>query len=151
MLPLVPKFNQRTSVKKVTDISFEIIDYKTGEKNDDPDNTASTHFIYTVYTVTVDEYIKGEGDSTVKICKMGGIAGYLEEEQYALLKSSGILNDETLTIVLCNDDCTLKIGSDYLFCTIRWANGYDHIMNPIQFAHHTDSENAKMIKSGVKQ
>ena len=129
----------------VSDISFDIIDYSTGMSDKDPNSESRNRSIYTIYTVSLTNNYKGESPSEIKICKIGGVYGYKENEQYDLLRSSKIIPDSFVGISVCDDDCTLSIGNEYLFCISRLIGGYDQIINPYQFAHHIDSENAKSI------
>ena len=129
----------------VTDISFDIIDYLTGMSDIDPNSESRNRTIFTVYTISLRNNYKGESPSEIKICKIGGIYGYKENEQYDLLCSSKIISDSVVGICVCDDDCTLSIGNEYIFCISRLGGDYDQIINPYQFAHPIDSENAKNI------
>ena len=132
---------------QISDISFEIIDYKTGKPDRDPTSESRNRMIHTIYTISLISNYKGNSPSELSICKIGGLYGYKEKEQNELLRSSRLISensDSERTIVIC-DDTSLAIGNEYLFCTYRFADGYDQIINPYQFAHRLDSENAKII------
>lgn len=134
---------------KITGISFEIVDLTTGKADRSPDIESAHRMLYTLYTVAVTDSYKGETVSEKVICITGGMAGYNEKEQYDLLESSGLLN-KYHGIPVTEKIRSLKIGSEYLFCTARTAGDYDHIINPDQFAYQLDSENAKKIIHFVK-
>lgn len=129
----------------VTDISFDIIDYSTGMSDNNPNSTSKSRTIFTVYTVSLKTNYKGKSPSEIKICKIGGILGYKENEQYDLLRSSMLIPEGSVGIYVSDDDCRLAIGNEYLFCISRLSGDFDHIINPYQFAYHIDSENAKSI------
>ena len=105
--------------------------------------------LYTVYTVEVDKNYKGDNPALIKICKTGGIDGYKVKEQYDLMKKSG-MTEKYSGIPICNDDCSLTVGSTYLFCTSRTVGDFDFIINPTQFAHSISSNNAKAIINSCK-
>ncbi len=126
----------------VTDISFAVIDYKTGKEDGSPQSKSTNRMLYTVYTVGDIVSRKGETAGTVKICKPGGIAGYKEKEQYDLLTSSG-LNYEGIPVY--DDNCSLCIGENYLFCVKRGYGDYDNVVNLTQFACRLGSDNAAAI------
>lgn len=134
---------------KITGISFEIVDQATGKADRSPNSTSANRMLYTLYTVAVTDSYKGETVSEKVICITGGMAGYNEKEQYDLLESSGLL-DKYHGIPVTEKIRSLKIGSEYLFCTARTAGDYDHIINPDQFAYRLDSENAKKIINFIK-
>lgn len=129
----------------VTDISFDIIDYSTGMSDINPNSGSRNRTIFTVYSISLRKNYKGESPSEIKICKIGGIYGYKEKEQYDLLRSAKIISDGVVGIFVCDDDCTLSIGNEYLFCISRLGGDYDQIINPYQYAHPIDSENANSI------
>ncbi len=135
----------------VTDISFDIIDYSTGLSDKSPNSKSSSRTIYTIYTINLKTNYKGESPSEIKICKIGGIYGYKENEQYELLNSSKIIPDGFVGVFISEDDCNLNIGKEYLFCISRSACDFDYIINPYQFAHSIDSENAKSIIGFLNQ
>lgn len=106
---------------KITDISFEYADPKTG-KAGLPNNSESTQsMLYTFYTVRVTDSYKGENVAEKIIC---------------IIKSEEI--------------SPLDIGSEYLFCTVCTEGDYDYVINPVQFAYLLDFENAKKIIRLVK-
>lgn len=134
---------------KVSEISFAIVDMKTGRIDEDPESSSTSRMLYTVYTVEVDKNYKGDNPALIKICKTGGIDGYKVKEQYDLMKKSG-MTEKYSGIPVCNDDCSLAVGSTYLFCTSRTAGDFDFIINPTQFAHSISSNNAKAIINSCK-
>lgn len=134
----------------VTDVSFEIIDYSTGKIDRDRSSTASSRTLYTIYTIRTDKNFKGESPSEVKICVIGGIVGFREEEQFKLLESSGLIQPGREGIHVSVDDCRLATGKEYLFCTSGRVDGLDFIINPDQFAHNMESEDAKEVIRAIK-
>lgn len=136
----------------IKDISFEIIDYKTGIADSSPVSDSTSRMLYTVYTVSVRESIKGENSSEIKICRMGGLKGYKEEQQYSILCSSGLI-DKYNGIPMVNEECELELNIDnsYLFCTRRTVGEYDFVINLDQFATPTSSDIASLIINSVNQ
>ena len=94
---------------RVTDISFQILDMKTGhpptEKTEERD--AQLHTMYTVEVVTL---YKGECDKTVQIGETGGIPNYRVEEQLAVLGK-----DAGNGILVISGMPDILIGETYLF------------------------------------
>ncbi len=133
---------------KVTDISFAVIDGRTGRVDGSPTSQSPFRMLYTVYTVSVDKNFKGDG-SEAKICVSGGLLGYKEEEQYKLMESSGLLLKYGGIVICGSEQSTLAVGNEYIFCTSR-NDEFDHIINPLQFAHHISSENARLIVDSCK-
>lgn len=131
---------------KLTDISFEIIDYKTGEVDRSKDSQSTDRAIYTIYTVETTNFYKGVESPEMKIRLIGGQKGFKEEEQRELLRSAGMIgeNDNTI-IVLGGSSAELKIGETYLFCTVKGLGEYELVINPIQFALEMNSDMAKNI------
>ena len=134
----------------VTDVSFEIIDYSTGKVDRDRSSTSTSRTLYTVYTIRTDKNYKGNSSDEVKICKMGGISGFREEEQFELLDSSGLIQPRREEIPISDDNCKLDIGKKYLFCISRNSNEFDFIINPYQFAHDIDSKDAKDVIGAIE-
>ena len=58
---------------KITDISFAIINYKTGKSAASVEPDSKHCMLYTVYTVEVTESYKGSNDGTVQIAVEGGL------------------------------------------------------------------------------
>lgn len=128
-------------IGKVTDISFEVIDYHTG-KPADSSAGGSTQVLYTVYTVEVDSSLKGTNPAVVKIAREGGTKGYDDEALDNLLKKYGM---ESVIIAMPDDTLSLSLGETYLFCTYRAFDTYDWIINPTQYAFSLDSDTATAI------
>lgn len=135
----------------VSDISFAVIDLKTGKTVDPAEEGTASAMLHTVYTVTVGERRKGTVAEETKICKIGGLKGYNETEQAELLIASGLAADGSAPVICVgdDDDCTVAIGQEYLFCTSSTSGDFEHIINPWQFAHRLDSENAKLIENSI--
>ena len=69
-------------VGPVKEITFEVIDTKTGKDDPSPESISASRMFYTVYTVSVTESVKGDSPSEIKIRRVGGIVGYREDVQY---------------------------------------------------------------------
>ncbi len=121
----------------VTEVSFVIVT---------PQSEIPRPMLYTVYTVAVGKSFKGEVPDEVRIGVMGGILGYREEEQLALLREAGLYEGEYAVMVVTPDASTLAPGQEYLFCTAGAGEDFLHIVNPNQFAHRSDSTNADRIR-----
>ena len=128
-------------VGKVTDISFELIDYHTG-KPAASFVSGSTQLLYTVYTIEVDSSLKGTSPTIVKIAREGGTKGYDDEALDKLLKKYGM---ESVIIAMPDDTLSLSLGETYLFCTYRAFDTYDWIINPTQYAFSLGSDTATAI------
>ena len=133
----------------VKDISFEIIDYKTGKVDASSKSQSNHRMLYTIYTISLTNSIKGENPSEIKICRIGGILGYKEAEQYSKQESAGLVS-EYKSLPLVDNCATLDIGKEYLFCTSRHSGDFDFVINLTQFVHHTDSHNATLISNLCK-
>lgn len=132
----------------VTEISFAIVDMKTGSVDEDPKSISTSRMLYTIYTVEVQQNYKGNNISKTQICKIGGLNNYRIKEQYDLLDISGMLSQYS-GIPVSDDDCSLAVGNTYLFCTSRTVGDFEHIINPTQFAYDPTTKNAKSIISSV--
>ena len=130
---------------KITDISFAIINYKTGKTVASVEPDSKKCMLYTVYTVEVTESYKGDNHGTVQIAVEGGIAGFEDEDQFALMENSG-LSEEYSGIPVVENSKNLETSETYLFCTYRSAGDYDFIINMEQFAFFDDSASASQIK-----
>lgn len=128
----------------VKDISFEVIDTKTGKTDNSSDSLSTSRMLYTVYTISVSDSVKGDNPEEIRICTLGGIAGYNEEAQFSKLRSSGLITKYN-GIPITESKCSLAVGSKYLFCTSRTVGDYDFVVNSTQFAHRMDSDNATAI------
>lgn len=136
-------------IGKVKDITFDIINMETGKSDNSQNSNNANRMLYTIYTVSVLENFKGDNSEDVKICQIGGIWGYKEDEQIHLLESAGLLQDFG-GIPVIKDGSTLAISADYLFCTSRTIGDFDFIINKNQFAHKLDSQNYKLIISAIE-
>lgn len=134
---------------KVKNISFEVVNMKTGTSESSAVSDGNDCMLYTVYTVDVANSYKGSNSGEIKICSIGGIAGYKEDEQVNALKAAG-LYEEYNGIPVVSGGCSLAIDNEYLFCTSRTVGEYDFVINKTQFAHATDSQNYDTIISAVK-
>ena len=130
----------------VTDISFEIINMTTGETVSASDSSSASRMLYTVYTVRLTDSFKGDNPDEIKIFIYGGLSGYGESLQYSIAESAG-LTEEYHGIPATADAGTTKltVGAQYLFCTVRPAEGHDVPINPTQFAYDPTSASAAEI------
>lgn len=117
----------------VKDITFEIIDMKTGKTDNSSDSASTDRMLYTVYTISLINSVKGDNPSETKICTMGGMVGYKEAEQYGKMEASGLLN-EYGGIPTVAEGSALSIGGEYLFYIANRAEGNDLVVNLTQFA-----------------
>lgn len=129
---------------EVTNISFEIIDMKTGKVDRSIKSDSNSRMLYTVYTVSVTTSFKGDNQGIIQICRTGGLVDYKEKEQYDLIKTSG-LTSKYEGIPIIDNNRALEIGKEYLFCTSRTVEEFDFVINPTQFAHDINSQTAKTI------
>ncbi len=131
---------------RVLSVSFAIFDMETGLEDADPQSQSTRRYLHTVYTVAVTRSHKGESPFLVRIRVLGGLPGYREQEQYALLQTAGL--GEGIHIVNYGVGwypCTLAPGGEYLLCTTMRNGSFDCDINPFQFAHYPASETAKEI------
>lgn len=135
----------------VTDISFEIINEKTGEIDRSPDSTA-TRGLYTVYTVAAVNCYKGSQAKTRCIRVTGTPKGYREDEQNELLVSAGLVKAGESLVYSGSRTDVLEIGKAYVFCTVSFESVTDaeYEINPTQFALDPASEEAKRVVESFK-
>ena len=128
----------------VTDISFALGPTVT-EQQTGSGQAGGRPMLFTVYTVSVTCRYKGLPQEIFSIRVPGGIAGYRVSEQYDLLASLGPLEEDP-EIPVCQEVATLAIGNTYLFCVnADTGNSCGYAVSPIQFAHASDSANARQI------
>lgn len=132
---------------RIVDVSFEIIDMETGKVDRDNMSESRWRMLYTVYTISVTNSIKGDNPSEVKVRIMGGKPGYQEREQYELVQTSGLISKyEGIPVCTeCKSAVALLQDKTYLFCTVRFGEEFDCMINPTQFAYPADSEDAQLI------
>ena len=131
---------------ELTDISFDMIDIKTGKSCRADDQDRENRMLHTIYTVNVSKVYKGESDSVRKICVIGGLPGVKEQEQLQVLKAFDP-SDQSPVIPMLDSNRKLKIGETYLFCTSRTDGDFDNIVNISQFVFYTTSDTAKQIQN----
>ena len=135
----------------VTDISFEIINERTGEvdRSPDPDEPRA---LYTVYTVSTVDHYKGNQAETHMIRVTGGPQGYREDEQNDLLVSAGLVEPGGSIVYTGARTDALEIGKEYLFCTVSFdiVPDAEYEINPSQFALEPASDEAKSIVKSFK-
>ena len=126
---------------KVIDISFTVLDMKTGAEDLDPESESTSRMLYTVYTISVTDEYKGESAETVRIVVDGGLPGEKENEQSNIIRGSGLKYNG---IPVTPEKVELSVGQSYLFCIHR-VGDFDHIINSNQFAFLLNSIDAKTI------
>ena len=126
---------------KVIDISFTVLDSITGAEDLDPESESTSRMLYTVYTISVTDEYKGESAETVRIVVDGGLPGEKENEQFNIIRGSGLKYNG---IPVTTEKVELSVGQSYLFCIYR-SGDFDHIINPNQFAFLLNSKDAKTI------
>ncbi len=132
-------------VGKVTDVSFTVLDGKTGAEDLDPASESTSRMFYTVYSVDIAREYRGESRKTVKIAVIGGLSGVKESEQFRMICDSGLNKKYNgIPIVAETNRIGLSIGQEYLFCVNR-VGEYDHIISPNQFVYDVRSKDAKAI------
>lgn len=128
----------------VKEIYFEIIDMKSGKADRDPASTSSDRALYTVYRIEVQNSYKGAEKDERLIKVMGGIPGFNESEQLAVMKEAGLSKSDAIPVY--SDKIKLNRNSKYLFLTKNSIAGdFDNIINADQFAFDLSSETAKGI------
>ena len=142
---------QNVYIGSVTDISFEIFDMKTGKVDSSSKSESTSRMLYTIYTISVKESLKGDVSETVKIRRVGGITGYNEEGQYKKMKDANLIGEYKGIPRVVEEGVSLEIDGKYLFCTNSSVEGYDIVVNVIQFAHQVNSEIATQIMNECKK
>lgn len=119
---------------RVTNISFVVLNDYTGEPptaSDDPRD----NMIWTIYEVQVKNTYKGQRERKVNISVIGGIQGYREAEQVALLKryqEKGMYREDPVLHYLDGFNPP-KIGESYLFLMSELKNSQgSHLINHLQ-------------------
>ena len=124
---------------EVVNITYEVIDYATGEILSAPSKKDSVA-LYTVYEIEVSHTHKGIHESKRKIAVIGGTQGYKEEEQLTVMKNAGILAKGE-KIAIAEGGKMLTLGEKYLFLAIDIGQEYLTIPNMDQFSFPiSDSE-----------
>ena len=136
-------------VGTVTDISYEIVDMKTGKVDNSPESESTSRMLYTIYTVSVTSSLKGKNPSEIKISRLGGVVNCQESEQIEKLQESGLLS-KYFGIPVVSDTVQVHLGNEYLFCTHRVGGDFDLVINLTQFAHEINSDEANLIKKQVQ-
>ena len=114
-------------IGKVTDISFQVMDKRTGltpapgakEKYDIYyGEVAEPRWVFelvTIYDLDVLTTYKGEGDKVAQIRMMGGLRDYRVEEQLSVMKEYDLDY-----IPILSDAPEIKIGETYLFVLYQY-------------------------------
>ena len=139
MLEETEKINTTVLSGKVTGISFQVLDKKTGkvptkeekEKYElEYGHNLDNYDIYeliTLYDIDVDATYKGEKAESAKIKMMGGLKDFKEEEQLAELKKY-----EMDYIVYQEPSYKMDIGETYLFVLGNFDGSIPTPKNPMQ-------------------
>ncbi len=128
----------------VKDISYEIIDMKTGKVDNSAESQSSSRMLYTIYTVSVTTSLKGENPSEIKIRRIGGLIGCNETDQYEKMEKSGLLSKYN-GIPIVDKSVTLNVDDEYIFCTQRTGGDFDFVINLTQFAYKVNSYEAELL------
>ena len=137
---------------KVTNISFKVINTKSGEPaaaSDDPKDCS----LYTIYEVSVTYSHRGANGNKAYIRVPGGLEGLKVSEQCKAMEDAGIFKEDTGIQVMEGFD-PLDIGGTYLFLTNKDADAtYHRIINTDQFAfraNQADSTGALFTYQSIK-
>lgn len=130
---------------KVQDISFAVIDIRTGETINTPSDDG-TLYLYTVYEIETRNVLKGSNSEKKYIAVMGGIPGFKEDVQLSLMEQCGI-NDHGSIIPTLQESKLLEIGSEYMFLARNLNEDHLCIPNPDQFAFSKDTDTTDTIPS----
>ena len=133
----------------VTDISFDVIDLKTGKTACKDLAEAEYPMLCVIYTIETEDYYKGSQREVVQLKTEGGWAGFKDDEQRAVLDDFENIEKDRVYFEADQFD-RLSVGETYVFCTQSLAGGPDYIYNPNQFAFQIDSANAKAVLACVK-
>mgnify|MGYP002553476862 CR=1 FL=1 len=133
-------------IGKVKNISFDIMDIKTGLSDCNPNSTSTSRMLDTIYTIEIVKVFKGKGEEKdiTFIDVNGGIPGYQETEQYQLLNNSQ-LSQKISRIPVVEDHSPLVIDETYLFCVVDFGGQYPVVVNADQFAMSTSCSFAKEV------
>jgi hypothetical protein len=140
-------FNDATELVELADhvfigeverISFAVMNEETGKAP-----TEECHPIFltliTIYDVNVLTSYKGVQQSTMRIATGGGIKGYRESEQLAIIMEAGaVSNDGEYRILINLDIAPLEVGRAYLFTVqdlIVELDGYSNFVGVISSLH----------------
>jgi hypothetical protein len=131
-------------VGKVTDISFQVLDLKTGapptEKTEE-----RYRFLNTIYEIDISTVYMGEPrESAIRMD--GGVKGYKEEEQIRLIKDESAWPNDGIPILEWGT-AEIEIGETYLFVAgqfdiglptlINLDQSFYNLRNPFE-KHHND-------------
>lgn len=96
---------------KVNDISFALIDPKTGKEIEDGDDPSNGE-LYTVYDIYLTKVYRSNVINKGRLWfrVMGGLKGYKTDEQLELLKRTG-----SDTIPVMHEPPEIELGEEYLF------------------------------------
>jgi hypothetical protein len=123
---------------KVIRVFFDIVDIRTGKPTSNSGEKSSL-WLYTVYEVEVEKQYKGECKEKVYIGVIGGKQGYMEAEQWKILKNTGIFN-ERIGIPVMKDNVSLETGDRYLFLVNNTPGTYHGVVDINHFALPVDDQ-----------
>lgn len=112
---------------KVNDITFALIDPKTGKEIEDGDDPKNGE-LYTIYDIYLTKVYKSDiiNKGRLWFRVMGGIKGYKTDEQLEVLKRTG---SDTITVM--HEPPEIELGEEYLFLLTR-ENGFSCLTNAPQ-------------------
>ncbi len=128
---------------KVKEISFDILDMKSGLSDDAPISKSTSRMLYTIYEIEIVTVHKGEVGGTVKIAFPGGIVGYEEEIQMKTLVDSNLASAYSGIPVLLDGNNALVEGAQYMFFTARMSEQHMGVINMEQYAMSSECSWAK--------
>lgn len=116
---------------KVTDISFDLVDPKTGRAITDGEDPKNGE-LNTIYEIEVTKQYRSYRDDGIKLEKlnvrvMGGLKGYKTDEQLEVLKRAG-----SDTIPLMHEPPEIQLGEEYLFLLAQFDNALPCLINAPQ-------------------
>ncbi|TAH64975.1 MAG: hypothetical protein EWM47_11705 [Anaerolineaceae bacterium] len=108
---------------KVTDISFQVLDDRTGEPPSEETKEADRS-LYTIYDVDVIRSYKGDFLETTKVRMLGGQEGFRVDEQ---VKALGEDAQKGITIIKGRPE--ILIGESYLFVLYQYEDTIPTLVN----------------------
>lgn len=117
---------------KVTGVSFQILDMKTGLPPTE-DSEQSYCLLHAIYDVEVDTVYKGNTDSKLQFAIEGGMKEKYLEEQLAAI--AGFSEKE---IPVISGMPEISIGETYLLVLYQYENSMPSLVNPKQSIYRID-------------
>ena len=123
--------------RKITDISFEILD-RTTAKPPTSDSETENCYLNTIYSVEVITAYKGNSAGTIKVRMLGGLEGVYVKEQIAVLGDKA-----NKGIPIMDGSPNLEIGQTYLFVLYQYSDTMPTLVNVQQGVYGIDDPLAK--------